>query len=190
MICRKIRDFKPQTQLQRQFRNLNPKITLGDTIEKKTLISTLFLGGMLMATDTQTITSNGELGSFKGDSKIFSGEVKVSTLFKSTSWRDFGGGLVEFSKNARRAWHTHPAGQTLIVTDGEILTKIPGQAATIAKKGDVISCPPNIRHFHGATDTSHGSHIALTQEKNGQNVNWEELVSDEEYAKALKEAKK
>ena len=142
-----------------------------------------------MAADTQTITRNGELGSFKGDSKIFSGEVKVSMLFKSTSWREFGGGLVEFSKNARSAWHTHPAGQTLIVTDGEILTKIPGQAATIAKKGDVISCPPNIRHFHGATDTSHGSHIALTQEKNGQNVNWEELVSDEEYAKALKEAK-
>lgn len=157
---------------------------------EKTLILSLFLGVMLMAADTQTITKNGELGSLKGDPKIFSGEVKVSMLFKSSSWREFGGALVEFSKNARSAWHTHPAGQTLIVTEGEILTKIPGQAANIAKKGDVISCPPNIRHFHGASDTSHGSHIALTQEKDGKNVNWQELVSDEEYAKALKEARK
>ena len=70
------------------------------------------------------------------------------------------------------------------------LQKSRGKQQALQKKGDVISCPPNIRHFHGATDTSHGSHIALTQEKNGQNVNWEELVSDEEYAKALKEAKK
>ena len=143
-----------------------------------------------MAADTQTITKNGELGSLKGDPKIFSGEVKVSMLFKSSSWREFSGALVEFSKNARSAWHTHPAGQTLIVTEGEILTKIPGQAANIAKKGDVISCPPNIRHFHGASDTSHGNHIALTQEKDGKNVNWQELVSYEEYAKALKEARK
>lgn len=157
---------------------------------EKTLILSLFLVVMLMAADTQTITKNGELGSLKGDPKIFSGEVKVSMLFKSSSWREFSGALVEFSKNARSAWHTHPAGQTLIVTEGEILTKIPGQAANIAKKGDVISCPPNIRHFHGASDTSHGNHIALTQEKDGKNVNWQELVSDEEYAKALKEARK
>ena len=156
---------------------------------KKTLFILTLLGGVAMA-DTQTITKSGELASLKGDSKIFSGDVKVSMMFKSDSWRDFGGALVEFSKNARSAWHTHPAGQTLIVTEGEILTKIPGQAASIAKKGDVISCPPNIRHFHGASDTSHGSHIALTQEKDGKNVNWQELVSDEEYAKALKEARK
>lgn len=158
-------------------------------LEKNTYFK-FILGVRLMAADTQTITKNGELGSLKGDPKIFSGEVKVSMLFKSSSWREFSGALVEFSKNARSAWHTHPAGQTLIVTEGEILTKIPGQAASIAKKGDVISCPPNIRHFHGASDTSHGSHIALTQEKDGKNVNWQELVSDEEYAKALKEARK
>lgn len=96
---------------------------------------------------------------------------------------------MEFSKNARSAWHTHPAGQTLIVTQGEILTKVPGQKAVITKKGDVISCPPNVRHFHGATDTSSGSHIALTQEKDGKNVSWENLVSEAEYKEALKEAR-
>ncbi len=155
---------------------------------KKALCILTVLGGFAMA-DSQSITKSGELGGFKGDSKIFSGDVKVSMMFKSDSWRDFGGALVEFSKNARSAWHTHPAGQTLIVTQGEILTKVPGQKAVIAKKGDVISCPPNVRHFHGATDTSSGSHIALTQEKNGKNVSWENLVSEAEYKEALKEAR-
>ena len=152
------------------------------------LCISMILGGLIMA-DSQSITKSGELGSFKGDSKIFSSDVKVSMLFKSESWQDFGGALVEFSKNARSAWHMHPAGQTLIVIEGEILTKVPGQKAVIAKSGDVISCPPNVRHFHGATDTSSGSHIALMQEKDGKNVIWEELVNEAEYKEALREAR-
>lgn len=155
---------------------------------KKTLFILTLLGGVAMA-DTQTITKSGELASLKGDSKIFSGDVKVSMMFKAEAWREMIGALVEFDKGARSAWHTHPAGQTLIVTEGEILTKVPGQKASIAKKGDVISCPPNVRHFHGATDASSGSHIALTQEKDGKNVAWENLVSDSEYKEALKEAR-
>lgn len=156
---------------------------------KKALFVFLFLGGMAMATDSQSITKSGELGGFEGNSQNFSGKVKVSMMFKSESWREMIGALVEFDKNARSAWHTHTAGQTLIVTEGEILTKVPGQKASIAKKGDVISCPPNVRHFHGATDASSGSHIALTQEKDGKNVSWENLVSDSEYKEALKEAR-
>ena len=155
---------------------------------KKTLFSLIFLGGFIMA-NSQAIIKSGELGSFEGNSTIFSGKVKVSILFNSETWREFGGALVEFEKSSRSAWHTHPEGQTLIVTDGEILTKVPGQKASIAKKGDVISCPPNVRHFHGATDSSKGAHIALTQEKNGKNVTWENLVSDVEYQEALNEAR-
>lgn len=153
---------------------------------KKALCILILLGGIVMA---QTITKSGELGGFKGDSKVFSGDVKVSMMFKSESWREMIGALVEFDKNARSAWHTHTAGQTLIVTDGEIITKVPGQKATIAIKGDVISCPPDVRHFHGATDTSKGAHIAITQEKNGKNTEWLELVSEAEYQEALKEAR-
>ncbi len=156
---------------------------------KKALFIFLFLGGMAMATDSQSITKSGELGGFEGNSQNFSGKVKVSMMFKSESWREMIGALVEFDKNARSAWHTHTAGQTLIVTEGEILTKVPGQKASIAKKGDVISCPPNVKHFHGATDSSKGAHIAITQEKNGKNTNWLELVSDAEYKEALSEAK-
>ena len=82
----------------------------------------------------QVIEKAGSLGSFKGDSKIFSGDVQVYMMFKANECRDFSGGLVEFSKGARSAWHTHPKGQTLIVTEGEIITKVPGQKASIAKK--------------------------------------------------------
>lgn len=110
-------------------------------------------------------------------------------MFKANEWRDFSGGLVEFNKSARSAWHTHPKGQTLIVAEGEIITKAEGQKAVIAKKGDVISCPIGVKHFHGATNSSSGIHIALTGEINGKNVEWLELVSDEEYENALKEAR-
>lgn len=120
---------------------------------------------------------------------FFSKNVKVSMIFKSNEWRNFSGALVEFEASARSACHTHPQGQTLIVTEGEIITKVPGQKAFIAKKGDVISCPIGVKHFHGATNTSSGAHIALTGEKEGKNVEWLELVSDEEYENALKEAR-
>ena len=64
----------------------------------------------------QEVVKSGSLGGFKGDSKIFSGDVNVKMLFKSDSYRPFGGALVRFEKGARTAWHTHPAGQTLLVT--------------------------------------------------------------------------
>lgn len=136
----------------------------------------------------QELEKAGIHGSFKGDSN-FSKNVKVSMMFKSNEWRNFSGALVEFEVSARSACHTHPQGQTLIVTEGEIITKVPGQKAFIAKKGDVISCPIGVKHFHGATNTSSGAHIALTGEKEGKNVEWLELVSDEEYENALKEAR-
>lgn len=153
----------------------------------KKLFLLAFLGGLVMS--EQVIIKNGSLGGFEGDSKIFSGNVKVNMLFKETPFAPMSGALVEFDKNARTAWHLHPHGQTLVVTDGEIITKTPGQKAVITKKGDVISCPPGVRHFHGATDTSHGAHIALTQIKDGNSVEWMELISDAEYKQALTEAR-
>ncbi|SQB97389.1 4-carboxymuconolactone decarboxylase [Helicobacter fennelliae] len=138
----------------------------------------------------QELTKAGSLGSFTGDSKIFSGKVKVSAMFKANAWRAFSSGLVEFDKGARSAWHTHPAGQTLIVTESEILTGTADGKAWLAKKGDVISCPPNIKHFHGASTDTKGVHIALTGVKDTQNVKWLELVSDEEYKEAMQKARK
>ncbi|GAB0173037.1 hypothetical protein NHP164001_10530 [Helicobacter trogontum] len=82
----------------------------------------------------QRVEKAGTHGSFKGDSKIFSGEVKVNMMFKANECRDFSGGLVEFSKGARSAWHTHPKGQTLIVTEGEIITKSRGTKSSNCQK--------------------------------------------------------
>lgn len=137
----------------------------------------------------QKITKKGSLRSFNGDSKIFSGEVKVDMLFSANKWRNFSGGLVRFSPKARSAWHTHPAGQTLLVTQGTIYTGTKEGMIGIAHEGDVISCPPNVEHWHGAGIESSGTHIALTPEKDGVNVVWGEKLSDEEYLLAIANAK-
>ncbi len=95
---------------------------------------------------------------------------------------------MKFSPDARSAWHTHPKGQTLIVTNGTIITATEDGVVQVAKAGDVISCPPNLKHFHGATADEKGEHIALTSEIDGKNVLWLEKVSDKEYEEALKKA--
>ncbi|WP_346265304.1 cupin domain-containing carboxymuconolactone decarboxylase family protein [Helicobacter suis] len=133
----------------------------------------------------QEITRKGQLGGFEGDSSKFSGVVHVQMLFKSEKWRHFGGGLVSFEPKARSAWHTHPAGQTLIVTKGVIYTGTQDGKVSVAHEGDVISCPPGVKHWHGAGLDSGGSHIALTGVKDGVNVIWGEKVSDAEYMRAM-----
>lgn len=156
---------------------------------KKLLCATFLaitISGGAMA--EQTINKKGSLGGFDGPDNIFSGKVKVTNIVQKTEWMPFSGGLVEFSPNARSAWHTHPAGQTLIVTAGKILTATKNGKAHIAEVGDAILCPPNIEHFHGAAGNEKGAHIALTAYLNNQNVTWLKKVSDEEYQTALKKA--
>lgn len=137
---------------------------------------------------TQEVIKGGSLGGFKGDAKIFSGEVNVKMLFKSGDYRNYGGAEVSFSPKARSAWHTHPAGQTLIVTQGTIYTGTREGIVHIAKAGDSILCPADVEHWHGAGLKEKGVHIALTHEKNGKGVTWLELLSDEEYLGYIKAA--
>ncbi|WP_233707748.1 cupin domain-containing protein [Helicobacter aurati] len=137
----------------------------------------------------QEVIKSGSLGSFKGDSKIFSGEVNVKMLFKSGDYRNYSGALVSFSPRARTAWHTHPAGQTLIVTKGTIYTGTKEGVVHVAHEGDSVLCPADIPHWHGAGLSESGSHIALTHEKDGKNVTWLQLLSDEEYESYIKEAR-
>ena len=138
--------------------------------------------------NAQIIVKSGELWGFIGDSKIFSGQVKVTMFFKDAPYRAFGGALVEFSKGARTAWHTHPAGQTLNITDGVIYTGSENGEVQIAHKGDVVLCPPNLKHWHGAGAKQAGVHIALTGINEGKNVVWLELLSEGEYSEAIKKA--
>ncbi|WP_104747136.1 cupin domain-containing protein [Helicobacter bilis] len=126
----------------------------------------------------------------KGDSRIFSGEVGVTMLFDKNAWRDFSGAKVHFSPKARSAWHTHTAGQTLIVTQGVIYTGTKDGIIHKAEVGESISCPPNVEHWHGAGLESSGTHIALTQYNKDSNVIWGDKLSDTEYLQAIKQAEK
>ena len=92
------------------------------------------------------------------------------------------GGHVTFAPGARSAWHTHPAGQVLIVTDGVGWVQEEGGAKREIKPGDVVWCPPGVKHWHGATATTAMRHIAITGTVDGKNVDWMEHVTDEQYS--------
>lgn len=87
-----------------------------------------------------------------------------------------------FDAGARSAWHTHPLGQTLIVTAGTGWTQEWGGEKQVIKPGDVVWCPPSVKHWHGATATTGMSHIAIQEVLDGKNVEWMEHVSDEQYS--------
>lgn len=87
-----------------------------------------------MSEEKQVISRVNSFEKFQGSKDIFVGNVSISMMFKSNSWRNYSGALVEFEPKSRTAWHTHPAGQTLIVTEGEIITKAINQEPSIAKK--------------------------------------------------------
>lgn len=168
------------------------KVILGKAVLRSAIMASVIVAGLANITsakEAQELVKAGSLGGFVGDEKIFTGKVKVTKLFNDAPYRPFGGGLVEFERGARSAWHTHPAGQTLIVTKGVIITGTEQGEVQIAREGDTILCPPNLKHWHGASDKQSGAHIALTGVKDGNNVNWLEKVSDEDYKSALKKAK-
>ncbi len=127
------------------------------------------------------VTPNGSRPSARGAAPSFTGSVVIDPLFDATEHTHATGGLVTFEPCARTAWHTHPAGQTLIVTSGVgWVQEWQGERREI-KPGDVVWIPPAVKHWHGATATNRMSHIAITYMVNGKNVDWLEPVSEEEY---------
>ena len=113
--------------------------------------------------------------------RIFTGNVRVDRLFPANDAAPFSGAYVTFEPGARSAWHTHPTGQHLIVTAGVGRTQAWGGPIEEIKAGDVIWCPPQVKHWHGASPTTAMTHIALTGTINGKNVEWMEQVTDEQY---------
>lgn len=99
------------------------------------------------------------------------------------------GGLVTFEPAARSAWHTHPAGQILIVTSGRGLVQRWDGPVEEIRPGDVVRIPPGVKHWHGASPTTGMSHIALQEVVDGRNVDWLEQVADEQYRATAKEGK-
>ena len=127
------------------------------------------------------ITRGGSQPSSAGPAENFTGDVRVTPLFTANDTAAYGGAYVSFQAGARSAWHIHPAGQRLIVTEGVGLTQQWGGPVEEIRAGDVVWCPPGIKHWHGASSTSPMTHIALTGARDGQLVEWLEKVTDEQY---------
>ncbi len=123
----------------------------------------------------------GSRPSIKGPEKTFTGNVRIDPLMDPPEPSRLYGGLVTFEPGARTAWHTHPLGQTLIVTAGCGWTQCWGEPKVEIRPGDVVWCPPDKKHWHGATATTAMSHIAIVEKLNGKAVDWMEKVSDEQY---------
>jgi quercetin dioxygenase-like cupin family protein len=143
----------------------------------------MLLGAASAPAQTMEITANGSRPAAKGAAEYFTGSVIVEPLFGTKDGMPATGGLVTFEPGARSAWHSHPAGQILIVTSGTGWVQEEGGQKREIKPGDVIWTPPDVKHWHGATETNSMSHIAITSMVNGKNVEWLEKVGDEQYRK-------
>ena len=128
------------------------------------------------------ITPNGSQPSIRGAAETFTGTVRVDGLFKGELPARIGGGTVTFEPGARTAWHTHPLGQTLIVTAGVGYVQQEGEARQEIRPGDIVWIPPNTRHWHGATASNGMTHIAIAEAEQGKTVTWAEKVSEAQYA--------
>ncbi len=120
----------------------------------------------------------------KGAAEHFTGDAYIGSRFRRDEPSRLTGGVVTFQPGARSAWHSHPLGQTLIVTEGTGWTQVAGGPRVEIGKGDIIWCPPGVRHWHGATATTPLTHITIQEALDGTNVIWAEKVTDAEYLAA------
>jgi quercetin dioxygenase-like cupin family protein len=116
-----------------------------------------------------------------GPAENFTGRATITMLFNPQSPSQVGAALVKFEAGARTAWHVHPLGQRLVVTEGTGWTQVEGGAVEVLRAGDVVWCPPGIRHWHGATSNASMAHIAIQESQSGSPVTWMEHVTAEQY---------
>jgi quercetin dioxygenase-like cupin family protein len=127
------------------------------------------------------IKPNGSQSSTRGPADYFTGTVRIDSLFQSPDPARAAGASVTFESSARTAWHTHPLGQTLVVTAGLGRAQRWGGPIEEIRPGDVIWFPPGEKHWHGASPTSAMTHIAIQERLDGKVVDWMEHVTDEQY---------
>jgi quercetin dioxygenase-like cupin family protein len=127
------------------------------------------------------IKRSGSQASYKGPADWFTGTVRVDPLFQTAAPARVAGASVTFEPGARTSWHTHPLGQTLIVTAGCGRAQREGGPIEEIRPGDVIWFPPGEKHWHGAAATTAMTHIAIQEALDGKVVDWMEKVSDEQY---------
>ena len=127
------------------------------------------------------IKRNGSQPSVKGPSDWFTGSVRIDQPFQGTDAARVGGAIVTFEPGARTAWHTHPLGQTLIVTAGCGWAQRIGGSVEEIRPGDVVWFSPGEKHWHGAAATTGMTHIAIAEKLDGKVVDWMEHVTDDQY---------
>ena len=127
------------------------------------------------------IARSGSQPSAEGPAEHFTGSVRIDPLFSANTPSHTSGARVTFEPGARTAWHSHPLGQTLIVTAGKGWVQQWGGQVQEIRQGDVVSIPPGQKHWHGATASTGMTHIAIQESLNGKVVEWMEKVSDEQY---------
>lgn len=130
------------------------------------------------------ITRNGAQPSASGSADNFTGSVRVDSLFRAEEPARVSGGHVTFDAGAHTAWHTHPLGQTLIVTQGLGLVQRWGGPVQEIHPGDIVWIPPGEKHWHGASPTHGMGHYAIAEQLNGKSVDWLEKLAPAEYVAA------
>jgi len=135
----------------------------------------------LAADAAQQITRAGAQATSIGSAEYFTGNVRVDPLFAGDADINVSAAYVTFAPGARSAWHTHPAGQRLVVISGVGLTQEWGKPVQEIHAGDVIVCPPGVKHWHGAAPAGAMTHMAITGAVDGKNVDWLEKVTDAQY---------
>lgn len=129
------------------------------------------------------IIRSGSQPSARGPQDWFTGLVRIDAPFQATEPARVGGATVTFEPGARTAWHTHPLGQTLIITQGRGWLQKWGEDIIEMNQGDIVWIPPEVKHWHGATAQTAMTHIAIAEAAEGGPVTWMEKVSDEQYKK-------
>lgn len=134
-----------------------------------------------MSDTTTEIIPRHSQSEVEGPQENFTGRVTVRGLFAREEPSRLTGAIVSFEPGARSAWHSHPLGQTLIVTDGVGWTQVEDGPVQEFNAGDIVLCPVDRRHWHGATPESAMTHVAIQEALDGTNVTWMEKVTDEQY---------
>ncbi|HEY9253354.1 MAG TPA: cupin domain-containing protein [Stenotrophomonas sp.] len=128
----------------------------------------------------------GDKPSAAGPADYFTGRVRIDAPFQAEPPARVGGATVSFEPGARTAWHTHPLGQTLIVTTGAGWVQEWGKPAQALKPGDIVWIPPGVKHWHGARAEVAMSHIAIAESVDGAPVTWMEQVSEQQYSQVTR----
>ena len=119
----------------------------------------------------------------RGPAEWFTGTATITPLFDAKGTSQVGAAQVRFEPGARTAWHKHPLGQRLVVLEGNGWTQVEGGPVEAIGAGDVVWCPPDVRHWHGAAPTTAMAHIAIQESKDGSPVTWMEHVTEADYRK-------